>query len=399
VSDFDISERYFEVFSPQGQELCAPEAEAASKPEIPDPIRNCKSGVVDPINNSFRLEVRTAREIVAIPDPPESDLLAGPLVIRGGRTIIVGDTGHGKTALAMQLVAAILSGGEALGYQGAGIGPALILDLEQGLRTIKRVLRESGLGDRDDLIYVACPDGLALESDPQHLAELIRVVDEHRPVVVCLDPYYKAHRGDQNEERAVTDLMRYLDALRAKYGFALLLPAHPRKDPASSSVRKLSLHDVSGSGAVVRGAELVIAIERLSHGYARLRILKDRDGDLSIGDAWPLIFTRGEGFKLDPKEERTAEELEQRILADEGGWRIVKEWAAELGIREKRAREMLQKLVEAGHVEFAEGPPGRSPKSLCYRTTSTAPAPWALSGAVGLSEPDAGAAPTPPTAI
>src|SRR5439155_13996056 len=105
------------------------------------------------------------------------------------------------------------------------------------------------------------------------------------------------------------------------------------KDPASNPVRKLTLHDVSGSGAIVRGAELVIALERLSHGYARLRILKDRDGDLPVGETWPLVFSRSEGFKLDPKEERTAEELEQRIRADSGDWRTVKEWAAELGIR------------------------------------------------------------------
>jgi hypothetical protein len=340
--------------------------------------------------------LRTARELIALPEPPASDMLLGPLVLRGARTIIVADTGHGKTTLALQLASAVLTGSEALGYTGAAIGPVLVVDLEQGIRSIKRVLRDANLETRDDVLYLAVPDGLALDSDDQHRDELEAIVETHKPAVLILDPYYKAHRGDANEERAIVDLFRYIDGLRSEHNFALILPAHPRKDASSNGVRKLTLHDVSGSGAVVRGAELVIGLERLSHGYARLRILKDRDGDLAVGETWPLIFNRGEGFKLDPKEERTAEELEQRILDDRGDWRTVKEWASELGIREKRAREMLEQLVATGHMESLVGPPGRSPKAHCYRT---APEASAQSGAVTPSLLEAGTAPTAPTSI
>jgi AAA domain-containing protein len=341
--------------------------------------------------------VRTAREMCAMPETHEQDLLLGPLVVRRQRTIIVADTGHGKTTLANQLASATLTGASALGYAGAAVGPLLIVDLEQGLRSIKRVLRETNLADREDVLYLAVPDGIALDGDEQQRDELEQIIAAHRPAVLILDPYYKAHRGDANDERAVVDLMRFLDSLRAEYEFALILPAHPRKDASSNGTRKLTLHDVAGSGAVVRGAELVIAIERLSHGYARLRILKDRDGDLPVGEAWPLIFERGEGFKLDPKEERTAEELEQHVLEDESGeWRTVKEWATYLGIREKRARELLERLAETEHVDFVVGPAGRSPKAHCYRT---APAPWAQSGAVTPSPLDNSTAPTAPTSI
>src|SRR5438093_1458953 len=90
------------------------------------------------------------------------------------------------------------------------------------------------------------------------------------PEIIGLpDPIYKAHRGAANEERPIVDLMRILDALRAKFGFALIMPAHPRKDVvASNGARKLTLHDVAGSGAITRGAEIVLGLERLSHGYA-----------------------------------------------------------------------------------------------------------------------------------
>ena len=282
----------------------------------------------------FSLQVRTARELSALPEPDESYMLVGPLVVRGARTVIVADTGHGKTTLAMQLVSAALTGWEVFGYFGAQVACVLVVDLEQGIRSIKRTLREAGLGEREDVLYVASPDGLALDSDEEHREELERIVEEHRPEIVLLDPYYKAHRGDSNEERGVTDLMRYLDGLRARFGFALILPAHPRKDQSGrDGARKLKLDDVAGSGAVTRGAELAFALERLSHGFARLRILKDRDGDLTVGEEWPLLFTRGEGFRLDPKAETTQEDLEQRILelGADGSWRTYKDYAGELG--------------------------------------------------------------------
>jgi AAA domain len=323
--------------------------------------------------------VRTARELCSLADPPAADLLVGPFVVRGQRTIIVGDSGHGKTTLCLQLLAAVVTGGEVFNCKGARSGPVLVIDLEQGVRSIKRALREAKLADRDDVLYITIPDGLALDADPAHRAELERIVGERQPVVAMLDPYYKAHRGDANDERAVVDLMRYLDRLRATHGFALVLPAHPRKTQNSNGARKLTLDDLAGSGAASRGAELVLGLERLSHGYARLRILKDREGDLPVGEAWPLVFERGEGFKLDPRDQKAAEEIEARILTASGEWRTIKEWAALLHVRETIAKQHLDALEATGAVEFATGPAGRSPTARCYRS---APDPEAQSGEV-----------------
>jgi len=139
---------------------------------------------------------------MALPEADDDDELLGAYVRRGARTIVVGDTGHGKTALTAQLVAAVLTGAECLGYQGAGVGPGMIIDLEQGLRSVKRTLRDAGLDHRADLLHVHVPDGLLLDQDDSnHLAALDRLIHRHRPVVVALDPFYKAHRGDANEER------------------------------------------------------------------------------------------------------------------------------------------------------------------------------------------------------
>ena len=319
---------------------------------------------------TFPLDVYTAAELSALPDPPESDYLLGPYVVRGARTIIVGDTGHGKTTLALRIVATILTGGEQLGEQGAGIGPALVVDAEQGLRSIKRVLRETGLQEHDDVIYVHAPDGLALDSDSDHRAALGQLIAKHRPVVCVLDPYYKCHRGEANEERAVVDLMRTLDALRSEFGFGLILPAHPRKEALGrEGHRKLTLHDVAGSGALTRGAEAVVALERLTFGYARLRYLKHRDEDWPIGETVGLIYDREHGFQPDPREQLEQEEADRRMveLAQDRTWRTVKEWSTALEIGEPRTREMLDRLTEIGRLENEKGPEGRHSSAKCWR--------------------------------
>jgi hypothetical protein len=309
----------------------------------------------------------TVSTFLELPEPAGAELL-GPLVLRGGRTIIGGDSGHGKTTLAFAITAAILNGTELLGQGGAGEGPALIIDLEQGIKSIKRGIREAELGDTDSHI-LNLPDGLALDQDVCQLSELENVIAALRPVVVVLDPYYKAHRGDANEERGVTDLMRNLDRLRTDYGFALILPAHVRKEQQTGGPRKLSLADIAGSGAISRGAEIVLAIERLSHGEARLRYLKDREGDLPIGDHLDLTYTKTDGFQV--KERETSLSIEQRILAvSDSGWLIAAEWARELELNDQETRSVLKRLAAADKISCETGPPGRKHNAVCYSTSA-----------------------------
>jgi hypothetical protein len=315
----------------------------------------------------------TAPEIMALAEPDENGDLLGPLVRASARTIIVGDTGHGKTSLALAMLAAVLSGETLLEHTGAGRGPALVVDLEQGLRSIKRGLREARLDDRTDLHYLRVPDGLALDRDLAQLAALEATLADLMPSVVLLDPYYKAHRADDpNAERPIIDLFRQLDGLRARYGFALILPAHPRKEAAGSvGARKLTIHDVAGSGAATRGAEIVIGLERLGHGFGRLRYLKDRDGDLPVGEAVTLVYSKEDGFRLDPREQSSEAEIERAVLAKPRGWMTVSEWARELGVRDGSVRGVLKSLAapERGEVAFLVGAVGQNRQAHCYGTS------------------------------
>jgi hypothetical protein len=342
----------------------------------------------------FQLHVTTARDLCNEPDDPGGGQLLGPLLLQGGRTIIVGDTGQGKTSLAFQMIQATLDAAPFLDWTGTGKGGrALIVDLEQGRRSVKRGLRDANLDDREDIDLVLVPDGLSLDSEPAELDELDRVIHAGGYTIVNLDPYYKAHRADEpNAERPIVDLMRKLDQLRARHGFSLILPAHPRKDIAgAATIRKLTIHDIAGSGAVTRGAEIVLAIERIAHGLARLRFLKDREGDLPIGEAFHLHYTKTDGFTRDPKDTAPARDYHADILAasTDGQWRTIRDYMADLKAGDKTLRPHLANLVTDHLLEYQEGPEGRTKNSKCWRLTTAA-----LNDQMQLNAADAKPSPT-----
>ena len=258
------------------------------------------------------LQVLTARELCALPDPPQTDELLGSLVVRGQRIVIGAHTGEGKTTMALQLVRAIVAGEDFLDWKGTAGCRALVIDAEQGLKTIKRRLREAGLCDSDLVDYVRVPDGLELDRDEAEIDAVEQLLAAGEYAVVLADPLYKLHGGNSNDEREAVNLMRRFDGWRERFGFALPLPVHLRKPIPGE---KFSIHDVFGSSAYVRGAEVVLGLRRVSNGFAELHFFKDRDGDLAVGDKWGLLFDRESGYRRAPEEVESEEEMTERLLA------------------------------------------------------------------------------------
>ena len=237
------------------------------------------------------IQVYTARELCAI-DLPDKDELCGPLLVRGNRLVIAAGTGEGKTTLALQLVKASLAGEHFLRWRGVGGLQVLIIDAEQGLRTIQRRFLEASLHEQDSVHLIRVPDGLNLDED-YHAIMVEEVINDVKPDVVVLDPLYKLHKGEVTDERVAVELMRRLDAWRERYHFALVLLAHCRKPMPGAP---FTIHDVFGSTAVSRGAEVVLGLQRTGPGTSHLSFFKDRDGDLPIGETWELLFDREQGF-------------------------------------------------------------------------------------------------------
>ena len=324
------------------QERCRPPLQEPEVRLIAKSIAKKPPAEPEPPIEPVRLEAMTAREVCALPDPPDSDQLLGELVLRRQRLVLGAHTGEGKTTMALAIVQAVVGAEAFLDWSGAGDRRALVIDAEQGLRSIKRRLHESGLAESDAVDYVRVPDGLTLDRDPQHAAAVEGLLEAGEYDLVLADPLYKLHAGDSNAERDAVDLMRRLDAWREHYGFALVLPVHCRKPIPGT---KFTIHDLFGSTAYVRGAEVVLGLQRVSDGYARLHFLKDRDGDLPIGAAWRLLFDRDSGFTRDPNdgEKETSQDRVRQALQDEPHLTI-DELTKRTAYAERTVRGALKKL-------------------------------------------------------
>jgi hypothetical protein len=313
--------------------------------------------------------VRTAREFCELPDPATPVLLGAPnrpLLRYGDRLVIGAGTGAGKTTMCMRIIRAIVLREKFLEWRGQlENARALVLDLEQGRRSIKRTLRDAGLDECEAVDYVEIPDGLSIDRHDMQQEWLYRLLHDGRYDVVMFDPLYKLHDADANDEQAMIRLMKMVDGWRTEFGFALLIPAHLRKaDKTGRS--KPTIDDIAGSGTIVRGAEVVLGLELMSGiaegsdgiGKSRLHFWKDRDGDLPTGTSWMLSFkpTPSFGFVRDEEAGRTTKQRLVRKLAEAyPGEYTAEQLAKLLGVTKRTVQRAISEWVaEQGEENVPE---------------------------------------------
>jgi hypothetical protein len=121
---------------------------------------------------------------------------------------VAGRTGEGKTTFITQAGAAFVKRDAFLepGWIGKG-GRLLVVDLEQGERSVRRQLCQAGLSERDDVDLLLIPEGIDL-NDQRQVEELEQMLEKGRYDLVSFEPYYKAYRGDSNDDQAILDIMR-----------------------------------------------------------------------------------------------------------------------------------------------------------------------------------------------
>jgi hypothetical protein len=312
----------------------------------------------------------------------------GRLALRQPRAVIGGATvtGDGKTTLCLHMISAAVRGADFLGWEGHGELRALALDLEQGESSLKRALREAGLADREDVDVVRVPDGLALDRNVQHIAVVERQLEEGRYDVVFIDPTYKAHSGDSNDEQHIVNLMRLLDGWREGFDFALLMATHSRKRQLGNG--SFSIDDLFGSSAFVRGAEVVLGIQLVEEGVSKLHFLKDRDGALPVrGTVWDLLFDREDGYRIFDRPE--VGEYVKASPDEMAEWIIARGGATPAEIREHFAigeSTLLARrpLLKTRGIEYSSA----GPQSRYYPVPADPPTLWVRGNSAQPSDAD-----------
>lgn len=205
-------------------------------------------------------------DLLSVPD--NHDWLVPGLLERGERIILTGSEGLGKSWMISQFAACLAAGRHP--FTGATLGHGqyrqrvLVVDCENGLQQSRRRFRiitgKVAGQDRSWLNNMRIelrPDGLNLLGTDA--AWLERKVAANAPDLVVLGPLYRLHYANMNDETAARELVRVIDNLRTRYGFALLTEAHPGHAEDGGGERKMR---PAGSSLFLRWPEFGFGLRR-----------------------------------------------------------------------------------------------------------------------------------------
>ena len=206
------------------------------------------------------LSCRTPDDILALPDDPQDNLLGDRLLTRGGKLVIAGAGGTGKSRLGLQLVASIVTGQPFLAFPTNGHNLKwLVLQgendnirLKHDLSGLKRHLTPEQWQAFQARVVIhtietELDSWLTLEDDAS-VASIRRLLAQEKPDGVILDALYTFGIGDLNKDTdmraTLTQLQRIIHHGNPKR--AIVVVHHAQTGKAGLS--KMTGHDRASFG-------------------------------------------------------------------------------------------------------------------------------------------------------
>lgn len=270
-----------------------------------------------------------------------------------------------KSWLALDMALSVATGTPALGaYAVKEQGPALVYLAEDALEVIREridgMARHRGVLFETINLHVITAPRLRLDSTRDR-SRLIGTVSRLRPRLLLLDPLVRLHSLDENDARAIAELLAYIRELERRFELAVILVHHTRKNAsgpqAGQNLRGSSdLHAFGDSNLYLRRTRerLLLVMEHRSAAppdpvYLEL-VTKD-------ADRVHLAVSGHEGAE----DERREHALEGRVLDALGRKTLTRgNLRDELGVKNERLGEVLERLERAGRIE--RSPEGWRPR-------------------------------------
>jgi len=176
---------------------------------------------------------------------PKQEWLVENLIPAGNVTLLSGDGGAGKSLLALQLAAAVATGGSWLGFT-LKAGSALFLSAEDEIDELHRRLVhiEPKLNRLSELVLIPLAGKDAVLAAPQLPSKLVqptpllqaleRLVAHHSPALLILDTSADLFAGNENARVEVRTFISMLRALCLTYRVTIVLLSHPSQSGLAS---------------------------------------------------------------------------------------------------------------------------------------------------------------------
>jgi predicted ATP-dependent serine protease len=307
------------------------------------------------------LQVVTLDEFVAVDEQGEAPLLGegdDALVGENGDVMVYGDGGAGKTTLVVDLALHLAAGDPWLGIAVARPVRVLIVENE-GPRALFRAKLRRKLGAwtgspvEDRVRIVKSPWAGFTFIDESWRSALAARLQEDEIDVLIAGPVTRLGMDDAGTLQQVRDFMRLVSEVRraSDRRLVVILVHHENKGGTVS-------------GAWEGACDTLLHVEERGNGHTGLHVQKARWSSKHHGARLELVWTDGEGFKVEGERDYHAEIT--ALLAD-GRWRTPREIATKKDAPENPGigaslDTVKEKLVERGdlYVQRAGKDVGRS---------------------------------------
>jgi KaiC/GvpD/RAD55 family RecA-like ATPase len=235
---------------------------------------------------------------------PKTEWLWENFIPRGHVTLLFGEQGVAKSALAQNLAKKLSNGGA--WPDGAGIkdrSKTLWLDAE-GAKSLVRDRMVKWEMNPEDLIFPMQEDLLADFVITEGSDRLVRgILEEYKPSLVVVDSLSGTHGDDENKAHKIKPTIQKLRHWAATHNVAVLLVHHVSKKHISDTSDRLNVNRVRGSSLIAAQVRSVLALDvvKTADGGTvhRLYQIKNNLGPLVKGDL--LFQVRDDGLHfLDP---------------------------------------------------------------------------------------------------
>ena len=164
-------------------------------------------------------------------EPPEA-IVEGGILLKDTMLVIIGSAKTGKTFLGMNLALSIASGTEFLGFNVRQDKKVLYLCAEGGYypnRDRLKIMSESLDEASTSNALFHFNSNLSLD-DENDYEKLLKIIEEHKPEVLILDPFIRFHGMDENSSQEINKIMRGLRQIISDYNISLVLIHHKGKN-------------------------------------------------------------------------------------------------------------------------------------------------------------------------
>lgn len=274
---------------------------SSSKPiEI---LTKVKNSIADVIDNGVSGDLVSKKLADVLSGSDSYDWLVPGLLERRDRLIVTGPEGGGKTTFIRQISILAAAGIHPMSFQKMKPVRVLVVDAENTEQQWRRAVRPivekaASRGSADPQQTIDIVAGRRIDvTRGQHLSEIHRLIDLHKPDMLMIGPLYKLVPKAINNDDDAAPLIVALDSLRDR-GVTLIMEAHAGKGTNLEGERDLRPR---GSAALLGWPEFGFGLQQIANDENMVELQRWR-GDRDVNRIWPKHLMRGGLWPWEPAE-------------------------------------------------------------------------------------------------